>query len=86
MKRLTDFRVYQEDKLVIRWTGKEGKEYKYYSQGKRVPKSVYEKYPWMREAVRIYVRTGIVSTIKFIRGITGMSISDAKKVIDNVRF
>lgn len=85
MKRLVNARIYQEDKLVIRWVIGSGYEQQVYFQGKRLPKAVYEIYPWVRDAVRIYVKSGTIDAIKFIRQETGWSILQSKQFIDSIR-
>jgi hypothetical protein len=86
MKHLVGFRVYQEDKLVIRWTGYEGDIRRDYSQGKRISAHHYKRFPWVREMTRIYVKQGVVKAVKFIRYTTGWSILESKLFLDSIRF
>lgn len=69
MKRLVGFKVYHEDALVIRWTNnsKSWADRINYSQGKRIPKAQLDRFPWVREMTRIYVKFGTIEAIRFIR-------------------
>jgi hypothetical protein len=88
MKHLVGFKIYQEDKLVIRWTNcaRNLGEVKNYFQGKRIPKAQYERYPWARKMIRIYVEKGTIEAIKFIKvQIPIIGLKDAKDLLDSFR-
>lgn len=88
MKHLEGFKVYQNDNLVTRWTNcaRNWSEIKNYSQGKRIPKAQYERYPWAKEMVRIYVNKGTIEAIKFIKvQIPTIGLKEAKDLLDSFR-
>jgi hypothetical protein len=89
MKRLVGFKVYQEDALVIRWTNNAvtWEDRKNYSQGKRIPKAQLDRFPWAKEMIRTYVKSGTVEAIKFIKvKKPEIRILDAKLLLDSFRF
>lgn len=88
MKHLRGFKIYQNDNLVTRWTNcaRNWSETVNYFQGKRIPEAQYNRYPWARKMVRIYVEKGAIEAIKFIKlQIPTISLKDAKELLDSFR-
>ena len=69
MKCTVGMRIYQNDRLVIRF--QDGS--KHYSQGKRVPKDC----PIPRSVIRLYVKKGSTQAVKELINLTGMKLSEA---------
>jgi hypothetical protein len=85
MKRLKDHEVYYEDRLVIRWRNpKRGGCI--FSQGKRQPDALYERYPDLKDLIKAYVQSGAVGFVKRYRTQTGCSIKEAMDLLNCLRY
>lgn len=83
MKRLPDHEVYYEDRLVVRWRHR--KRRTIFSQGKRQPDALYEKYPDLKDLIKAYVDKGAVGFVREYKNKTRCSIKEAMDALNFFR-
>lgn len=83
MKNTSGLRCIEDNRLVVRYWDEDKK--KIYSQGKRLPKEVYDRYSWVSEMKKLYVAGGTVKAVKYIWQVTGASLQECMDYLREIR-
>jgi hypothetical protein len=83
MKTTDKMYVYEDNRLIIRWrhTGRQA----VYSQRKRLPNWMYEKYPDIKIITELYMKNGAVAAVRHLKDSRNLSLKEAYAFLNELR-